>query len=763
MKFRWVFLFFVSVRLFAQSTETCVLHFHQTSLKSALAVIEKKFEIRYNYLDSIIVHKKISLPKRSYTIQQLHTEIAKQHGLQFQPIDARYYSITLQNKDETHLKIENLSEVIVNGYLNKGIYRLSDKTTLIPKNFDLIAGVTDTDVLLTLQQLPGVISPYETASGLHVRGGNIDQNLVLWDGIRLYHPGHLFGMISAVNPYITNKVNFYFKGTPAQFGESLSSVVDIQTSEKILDKAQFSTGINGLNVDVSADIPVVNHKLAVAFSTRKSFTEIWQSPTFNQYAEKVFQNTDFKSFNNDNSFGFFDISGKINFKPRAKTQISYSQLLIQNHLDFTQNHVQPTLKNDQLNINNSGVSIAWKEQWNEHWQHQLAYSFSDYYFDYRNQTDSLQKYVRFSKYNTLKNNGLTFNLQYYFDKYYFLEAGYQYTDYQVAHRFIAATNNYSLTLDQANASQFLQNGYVQLTLQPKNWFLQTGLRSNFYNWSDNQYIEPRLTVQYRLQPSWTVQISYEQKSQILHQIQESVTHDLSLENYVWVLSDQENYPTVKAAQYTAGSTFQYRNWLLDVDYYHKSIEPINTLLYGFFNKFDTQFHQGKGYSEGFDVLLQKKTPRWKMAVTYSFLNAAVQYDQLNNQQYFPINSEIKHHLMLSYFRKWNQFSVAVNWNWHTGKPYSLLNSQNQIISFNSERLPDYHRLDISGKYDFTTQHQAIFSVGFSLLNVYLQNNLLSREYQRKYGSLSTTFNNEFKQVDYYSIGFTPNVFLRFSF
>ena len=87
-------------------------------------------------------------------------------------------------------------------------------------------------MLQSLQLLPGVSSPSENASDLHIRGGTPDQNLVLWDGIKMYHQGHFFGQISAFNPYVTKEINLHRAGTSVQYGDRISGVLDIRTTDE---------------------------------------------------------------------------------------------------------------------------------------------------------------------------------------------------------------------------------------------------------------------------------------------------------------------------------------------------------------------------------------------------------------------------------------------------------------------------------------------------------------------------------------------------
>ncbi|MES2747068.1 MAG: Plug domain-containing protein, partial [Bacteroidota bacterium] len=281
----------------SQKFEKFPFAYTSEKMEKVLFDVESKFKIKYSYIDSIISKKKITLPKKLYSLEELNQKITQQTSLKISKIDNRFYAVSDEAVTTDTIKKYYLNEIIVEGFLASGINKTNQKFTIYPQKVATLPGVTDADILLSLQQLPGVKSPNETASGLHVRGGTSDQNLILWDGIRLYHPGHLFGMISGINPNVEQTVNFYNKATNPKFGERISSIIDIKTSDKIVDKLKVNVGVNALNTDVYVRTPLIKEKLGLQVSGRKSYTQWLQTPTFTQLAEKVFQNTNFNDFN----------------------------------------------------------------------------------------------------------------------------------------------------------------------------------------------------------------------------------------------------------------------------------------------------------------------------------------------------------------------------------------------------------------------------------------------------------------------------------
>ena len=133
-------------------------------------------------------------------------------------------------------KKELLDQIVIDEYLTSGVSKNVKQTTIHTKKLNLLPGLIEPDVLESIHQIPGVSNLNETVNSIHVRGGNSDQNLVLWNNIKTYNNSHLFGAISAFNPYITDRVNFINKGTSAKYGERISSVIDITTNYKPTNK-----------------------------------------------------------------------------------------------------------------------------------------------------------------------------------------------------------------------------------------------------------------------------------------------------------------------------------------------------------------------------------------------------------------------------------------------------------------------------------------------------------------------------------------------
>ncbi|MFT5892317.1 MAG: hypothetical protein ACI9Y7_002427, partial [Dokdonia sp.] len=190
-----------------------------------------------------------------------------------------------------------LSKVILTGYLVKGIDKKSNGTTLIDfSKFSILPGLIETDVLQSVQALPGIISVDETISNINIRGGSNDQNLLLWDDIKMYQSGHFFGLISGFNPQITNTVSIIKNGTNVSYTDGVSGTIAMQTDTKITTDFKASLGANLLSADAFVDIPF-SEKSSVQVGVRKSLSDLVTTPTYTSFFNRITQETEVQ--NND--------------------------------------------------------------------------------------------------------------------------------------------------------------------------------------------------------------------------------------------------------------------------------------------------------------------------------------------------------------------------------------------------------------------------------------------------------------------------------
>jgi hypothetical protein len=736
---------------FSQEKEGKSLYYNDKEIVVVLKDLEKQFEVKFSYPSELVKNIKINLEKQKRTLDDVLFEITYLTNIQFNRIDNKYIYLTKINS-------EKLEEVVVQSFLTYGISKNSDATfTLNPNKQGLLAGLTETDILESIQQLPGVVSADETATGLIVRGGNSDQNRVVWDNINIYHGGHLFGMVSVFNPNVAQNIRFHNKGTNAKFGERISSVIDISTGNNIIKKPHFEFGLNGISSDVFFSTPLIKDKLSVQLSFRRSYEDLIETKTFKTYEEKAFQNTKIV----EEKFHFKDYNGKINYKLNKNNELYFSLIHIDNDLENDYNEEQ-TNYFDFLDSENEGLSLSWNKKWNKLTTLKTFISYSNYSFYYEakeKKNDVLLS--NFTKLNNIKDLEFSSILSWELNKLNLFDIGYQYNSKQVDFEFKEEKDIlYILDQDDSiiNTHALFVNYYLKNT-SLGNVYL--GLRTNYYSELEKIKFEPRLVIHKNLNDFFKLQITGEIKNQIINQIDETVLSSLALENKIWQLADGKEHPIINSKQLSSNLLFTKNNWTLDLDMYVKKTNGITALSLGFLNPVDNKVHIGEQKVKGLDLYLKRSYKDFKIWMSYSFLDAENKFEDLNSNQYFTASNEIEQSFSSAINYTKNKFNFVLGWKYRKGKPLTDLDYDNDGNAYfhgiNTEYLPDYHRLDFSStfRFNFSKKNKIKAKVGVSVRNIYNNKSLISTHFTG-----NNAIDDPIRVIDHYAIGFTPNFMLR---
>ncbi len=652
--------------------------------------------------------------------------------------------------NEERVQIET---VVIKNYLTKGIDKTKMGSFVIsPKKLGILAGLTEPDVFQSIQLLPGVNSPNETATGLHVRGGTPDQNVILWDGIKVYHSGHLFGAISPFNPYVTQEINFINKGTDAKFGEGVSSVLNIKTNDSIQSELSGGFGVNLISADAFIKIPVIKDKFSILASGRRSFTDIYQSKAYHETSEIIFKNTQANSIlSTDNNFFFVDYNIKGVLKLNNDNYISFSNLSIENKLDFglkelNSNGVPETDDNsldfkDLLETDNRGYGINWDKKWSSNFKHQINIYYSDYYMLYNKfKTEHNLRTLTFAKKNTVKDFGFELNTTLQINKNATLQSGYQFSNKNVTYFFLS-TDTDKTSFENSNISKLNSHALYATFVSNKdlNYNLNTGLRLSYYQNLNKVFLEPRFNIGKYLNHNLRLNFTGELKTQTLSQIDQTIESGLSLENKLWSIANNSTFPIIKAKQFTLGLSYVKPHLQIDIDTYYKHIKGLVTLNSGFSDVFDNDIHHGESHIRGFDFYIKHDFKNYITWLSYTYDDTQNKFLGINNNHPFPGNSNIKHNLYWSQTYNWQKFDVALGWRWHSGKPYSRAtniitndHSTQSLVTdgINNYKLPDYNRFDFSATYHFELSKTKPIKakIGISYLNIFKKENILSRDY-----------------------------------
>lgn len=709
----------------------------------------------------------------------------------FQPKKIPVYKFLNNSCLTISLNEENyqLDEVLISDYITQGVSKKQNGGIQVsPKKLGILPGLIEPDVLLSLQLLPGIQSPNETASGLQIRGSSPDQNLVLFDGIKMYQSGHFFGLISSFNPYVTKNINVFRSGTEAKFGDRIGGVLDISSGEEVPD-FEVGFGVNLTHADVFVKTPLLNNKVGLVFSARRSITDWVETLTYKNFSESVFQNTRiFEGLNEDtrltnvnNDFYFKDYNLKVVADLSDKSKVSLSNLFNKNELNYSSENPRfRETSSDFIAYQNKGTRINWNYKFNSNLSQNIDVHYSEYDFEYlgsraqqRNDPNNNNN-KNFEVQNTVKDNGIYYDLSYKISDKLNLNSGYQYSNTKVHYLFQNNFNNsVNKLLNDENSSNISQALFSEIKYNNSKSYLSVGLRANHFSSVNQWFFEPRLFASTKVSENLTVKASGEIKNQAVSQIIERRNNGVGLENNVWAVANSE-IPILKSQQISAGFIYRKNGWNFDLDFYKKKIQGI-TLMTEEVSSQGLPYLFGESDIYGVDVLLKKRFGNYRSWISYSYANIQQEFKGLNNDNAFSGIDEIPHSFTWSHTYKLHQLELSLGWKMRSGIPYTsatgtyLDNNNNLRISYggvNEKRLPNYQKVDFSSTYsfNFSKKKKVQGKIGLSLLNVFNQRNILDRTYELKFvNNPGNVEEQKIVETDRLSLGFTPNVVFRLTF
>ncbi|MCD2258346.1 TonB-dependent receptor plug domain-containing protein [Psychroserpens luteolus] len=782
-----LFLFFLvlSTKLYAQEH---TFNYNNTPLIQVVKDIETRYNIRFSFNSSLFDGKRFSFSGNA-DLKTIIAMISQQSALEFQYINTTNIIVKpLYKEPEELIYINTLDEVLlVAEYLTSGFYqkKKDGSVTMRPDKLGILPGLTEPDVLQSLQLLPGISSPTESASNLHIRGGTPDQNLILLDGIKMYHEGHLFGMISPLNPYIIEQVDVYRSGASVKYGERIAGVIDMHMTETVPEKTTIGLGSNLLQADALVKTSLLDEKIGIIVSARRATTDLFDSPPFTALSNKVYQNTRVEEINDiveeeeltilENDFYFTDLSTKVIFQPNTNHTFSVSALKISNRLDYKNEDIDNEVSSDMLELNNNGLSFHWNGLLTSDWKIDAELRLSDYTskYDFIQSTNNVLE-ENFSKENNIKDRGALLQLRYKINEQQNISLGYDVTTADVSYnlRFL---NEDDESFNESNNQSF-HSIFGEYNFQSKGWYVRMGLRNSLFTDNQKWYIEPRLYTDYAFNNVWKVKASAEIKNQAISKLVSFEFNELGLDNVLWVLSDEDETPVLNNKQIAAGVLFSKNGWTADIEGYFKEIKGLTSLTKGFneVSVDEERYVFGSSKIYGLDVLLKKRIKHFRTWVAYSLSKTDFKFKGIQDGS-FPGNFDQRHIISWSNTYKYKQFQLSLGWSLASGKPYSnpsgIETFTNDIgeteyrVTFsdqNNKRLNTYHKLDASITYDFFIGEKKSVKarLGASVLNIYNQKNQIDKTFEIEHNQ-----DDDPRLVEQTTIGLgiTPNIVFRVNF
>jgi hypothetical protein len=659
-----------------------------------------------------------------------------------------------------------IASIVLEGYIVRGIDKNTDGTTTIDfSKFTALPGLIETDVLQTVKALPGVQSVDETVSNINIRGGSHDQNLILWDGIKMYQSGHFFGLISSFNPQITKTATVITNGTDASYTDGVSGTIQMNTDDRIQKDFNGSIGLNFISADVFADLPTGQNS-SVQVAARRSVDDVVRTPTYDTYFERVTQQTEIDAniesvLNANQNFSFYDTSLRWLYHPSDKDRLRLNFILINNDLSFDETSTaNETLESRKSSL--SQYSIAAGLSYERDWNDQFSTHFDVYNTDYKLQAvnANILEGQLFAQENSVSETGVKLKGTYHWE-HLSLDAGYQFVESEVVNQ-----NDVDVPRFLRRDSEILREHAVFAQLQFQNndrsIVLRPGVRLNYIKKFDVILIEPRLSISKKLGSDFQIEALGEFKHQNTSQIINFQNDFLGVEKRRWQLADNESIPILRSKQASLGFQYADNGWLVDATSYYKEVDGITSQSQSFTTKYEFEKATGSYNIIGVDVLVRKQIQKVSSWLSYSFMVNEYTFEQFEENQ-FPSNFDTTHSFTLGTTYSNDVVNISTGLNYRTGKPTSVPLLGNEInrgeVNFdtvNDRRLPDYIRADLSALYKLKLTDGLRSEIGASIWNVFNSDNAINNYYRINAENTVDKFSRS-------ALGLTTNFMIRLKF
>jgi len=626
----------------------------------------------------------------------------------------------------------NLQEVVITGTLDNenvrqstmGVEKINVETV---SKLPVIFG--ERDILKTLQLLPGVKSGGDGQSGFTVRGGTVDQNLILLDDAPVYNASHLLGFFSTFNSDAIKDIALYKGTAPAQFGGRISSVVDVKMNEGDNQKYDVSGGIGLISSKLNIEGPLQKGKSSFLISGRRTYADVFLKLT-EQFKE--------------NQLYFYDFNAKLNYRFSDKDRLFVSGYFGRDVLGLS----------DRFSIDwgNTTGTMRWNHLYNSKMFGNTSLIYSNY--DYKINIDG--DIAQFSILSRIRDWNLKQEFQYFPNSNNEWKFGYNLiyhtiTPGQITNDTIPLDNNQIrnglesalyVTNDwqatdklKINIGLRLSNfsvlgGSDYYTLDAKNSVIDTinptGLVANF------PYLEPRFSMSYTLNDKSSLKTAYTRNTQNMHLITNSVSGSPTDK---WIMNTNIVKPEI-GDQFSAGYFLNFKDNMFEfsaeayykymqnqIDYKDNANEQAPVI--------ETELLYGKGRAYGLELLLKKNKGKFSGWVGYTLSRSEKQIDGINKNLWYAARQDRTHDIsIVTMYDISKRFNVSAVWVYQTGNAITFPSGKYEVsgniiwlyTERNGYRMPAYHRLDLGATYKLKETKRFTSELSFSLFNAYGREN-----------------------------------------
>jgi hypothetical protein len=648
----------------------------------------------------------------------------------------------------------------------------------------------EVDIVKSVQLLPGVSTVGEGASGFNVRGGSIDQNLILLDEAPVFNASHLFGFFSVFNPDAVKDVKLIKGGMPAQYGGRVSSTLDVRMKDGNTKKTEVNGGVGVIFSRLSIEGPIAHknekfkNKSSYIIAGRRSYVDVLSKPF-------LAKNENLK----DAIFYFYDLTAKVNYVLNANNKF----------------YLSAYSGKDAFGV--PGALFNWGNQtatlrWNHLFSKKLFSNFTTYYSQYNYQLGFGEGDNTFRWKSNITNYSIKPDFTYYMTPNNTLQFGLVTTYY------IFKPGD-AVSRDQGQVVQFglpnkyaLENAFYLENEQKVNtkMTLRYGLRWSNFNYlgsgsalmlnrpiagqraeildrveyKKHQLIqaynvpEPRFSANYKVNKFNAFKLSYNRMSQYLHLISNTAA---SVPLDVWTPSTNNIKPQIsdqlaigyfknigKAIDYEFSAEAFYKSLQNQIDY----IDGANLLLN---NGLEAELLSGKGRAYGLELYAKKNSGQLTGWIAYTLSKSERQVNGISNDQWYNNRFDRRHNANITLSYEWTKkWSTAVAWVFASGTPTNLPNTKYSFQGYqgipqnpdnlrNNVTIKPYNRLDISATWVRKKTKTWESNWVFGIYNAYARRNPFSY-----YTQVNPDNNNQTQLIRYSIIGSViPSVSWNFKF
>ena len=690
----------------------------------------------------------------------------------------QFYLLSNQRLDQELRSDLQLEPIEVVGYRPKIEHQLVQPGGVTQLNMEqleqLPALAGESDLVRSLQLLPGVQSGTDGLDGLHVRGGSNGQNLIMIDGVPVYNIAHAAGLFSVFNTNAVKSAQLYKSGFPARYGGRLSSVLDIRTRDGNNQEYEAEASVGLLSGRMTLEGPIQKGKSSFIISGRRSLVGWYLQPL----TESLRSEEDRQSLVD---YDFYDINTKLNFtlSDRDDLYFSYYQgndayrnrSILMDTL-FAQDPSVPDPAPfistrsalEQMNWGNTVASVRWTHIFGDQLFGSFTASYSglDVGIIYE-RGDSLvnlnsgsvtDRYLSIGRYFSQIND---FGGRLDFDYRPLPALSMRFGVSAIRHQFEPGL----LSLELVEKSDTLRQPQLQARSISANEFgayfenewrispsftLNTGLHLAAFQVDDRNYssLQPRLLANWKLRKNLELNGYLSKMTQFVHLLSNST---LGLPNDLWVPSTGDVKPEQSWQFGFSATQYLKSGWQFTGDFYTKRMSQLLTYSEGalFFNDWESNLTSGNGQAHGFEFLLEKRSGKRTGWFSYSLAWADRRFPLVNNGKRYPYRYDRRHSFTAVFvhtFNDWLEFSGS--WTINSGFAFSLPQGRYQVFlpgigsvnvidygEKNSFRMPAYHRLDL-GINLYVNTDGAEHTINFGVYNLYNRRNPLYYNLETRY-------------------------------